>query len=170
MRFFRDGEHWTGLLKRHTDNLLILLTIIMVFLIYHQWSNYRTISNSLLSPSQQINPVVPVLVKSSALFDKPLFGIYVPIALNQVTSSELSIKIKGILYDFDPALSIVTIEMENGSEQIFKAGDKLPNGAEIKKIQPDSILIFYRNRLERLSLPKERLDFLSPPSETEVMP
>ncbi len=47
----------------------------------------------------------------------------------------------------------------NNEQKMYKVGDELPGGAQIKKITSDGLLIWYNNRLERISLPSDELEF-----------
>ncbi|MCC5792882.1 MAG: hypothetical protein JJT82_09800 [Legionellaceae bacterium] len=95
----------------------------------------------------------------------PVFGAYVPKVTNEaaISASTLDVKIVGIVYSSTAEESQVLVELADGEQKSFHVGDVLPGDAQIKKITHDGMLIWYNNRLERIELSKEELNF-SPPA------
>ena len=97
------------------------------------------------------------------------FGDYVPKNLNDadVKQSMLDLKVVGIMFANNEAVSHVIIRTANGLEQTFGVGDTLPGGAIIKRITPDGVLIGRNGSLESLSLQKRALIFEPPAKPLE---
>lgn len=95
----------------------------------------------------------------------PLFGEYVPSNLDAagVRQSMLNLKVVGIVFSENENDSEVVLQEENGQEHFFHVGDSLPGGGVIKRITTEGVLVLRAGGLERLSLPKEELNFEAPP-------
>jgi general secretion pathway protein C len=107
--------------------------------------------------------------KHQAGLKNMLFGDYIPVSLDaeNVRQSTLNLIIVGILYTAKDHDSQVILQESNGQEHFFSVGDKLPGGAVIKRITADGVLIRKNGELERLSLPKDELQF-EPPAKPLV--
>lgn len=92
---------------------------------------------------------------------RPLFGEYVPKNLNaaDVQESMINFKVVGILYAEREEDSEVILQKPSGQEHFYHVGDKLPDDSLIKRITTEGVLILREGKLERLSLPKEGLQF-----------
>lgn len=93
-----------------------------------------------------------------------LFGDYVPDHLDAagVRQSMLNLKVVGVLFDEIEKDSQVLLQKPDGQEQFFRIGDTLSDGAVIKRITTEGVLVLHAGELERLSLPKEDLHFRDP--------
>jgi general secretion pathway protein C len=104
-----------------------------------------------------------IIDSRSALFTKPLFGVYTPgLSDAEIKQSTLDLQIVGIMYSPDNQESQVIIRASGGSEQTYIIGDKLPGGAKIKRISKKGIVVLYNGSLESLSLPQNELLFDEP--------
>ncbi|HAF88101.1 MAG: hypothetical protein CMF38_06160 [Legionellaceae bacterium] len=102
----------------------------------------------------------PSITPSSPVFTTSLFGQYN--APRIIPASSLDIHIVGILYDYEGSYAQVILKTENNQELVYGVGDKLPNGAEIKKINKHNVIILYHQRLEKISIKENPLKFDAP--------
>jgi general secretion pathway protein C len=100
-------------------------------------------------------------LKPSSLLNSPLFGDYVPKNLNDsgVQPSSLNVTVVGVVFDVNEKDSQVILQAPDGKEKFFYVGDTLQDGAMIKRISTEGVLVLHNGVLERLSLPKEELQF-----------
>lgn len=96
----------------------------------------------------------------------PIFGDYIPKALVDlnVKPSGLDLTLVGIVFSKDPKQSMAIISAPGNQVQHFFLGDWVPGQAKINQITPDGVVLEREGQLESLSLPKDELDFESPPS------
>ncbi|GEM_PF-1778296 len=94
----------------------------------------------------------------------PLFGDYVPSNLDAagIRQSMLNLKVVGIVFAENENDSQVILQQENGQEYFFRVGDELPGGGVIKRITIEGVLVLRAGDLERLSLPRDELNFEAP--------
>ncbi len=94
----------------------------------------------------------------------PLFGEYVPSNLDAagVRQSMLNLKVVGIVFAENENDSQVILQKENGQEHFFRVGDELPGGGVVKRITVEGVLVLRDGELERLSLPRDELNFEAP--------
>lgn len=94
-----------------------------------------------------------------------VFGEYIPdeLGVDDIKKSITNLKLVGIMYSEQEEYSIAMIEIESGQEKMFHVGDKLSGGVIIRKITPYGVVVSRNGSLEKLSLPKEELEFSPPP-------
>lgn len=104
-------------------------------------------------------------MKQTTIARHPLFGEYVPSNLDAagVRQSMLNLKVVGIVFAENENDSQVVLQEENGQEHFFRVGDDLPGGGVIKRITVEGVLVLRAGGLERLSLPRDELNFEAPP-------
>jgi general secretion pathway protein C len=90
-----------------------------------------------------------------------LFGIYVTSNLDEskVKQSMLNVTLVGVLLADKIEDSQVIIRSANGQEKTYKVNDIIPGGAIIKRIVASGVLVEHNGALERLSLPRNKLNF-----------
>lgn len=100
----------------------------------------------------------------------PLFGDYVPTSLDAsgIKQSMLDIRVVGVVFAKDEQASQVLMHLSNGQEAVFVVGDHLPGGIEIIRITQEGVLLRHDGELERLSLPKQALQFLPPENTSNL--
>ncbi len=100
----------------------------------------------------------------SLAVNTPFFGEYVPKNIHDagVMQSTLNLKLLGILFSTVEKAAQVIILTPEGQQRIFHVGDSLPEGATLKRITRDGVLILRNGQLERLSLPQNPLLFEEP--------
>ena len=141
----------------------MLMIVFVSFILWNFWGlTDEPLSDSISQPDKVV--ITPTTEKDSNIknaLEYPLFGVYLPEGSGEIKASSLDIKVVGIMLANEQADSHVLIELANNEQKIYKVGDELPGGAQIKKITNDGLLIWYNNRLERISLPSDELEFNS---------
>ena len=96
-------------------------------------------------------------------FTNPIFGKYVPQDIDAagVKQSNIDVTIVGIMYASDDN-SQVLLHFPDGYDHVLRVGDVIPGGGIIKRIAEEGILVLHNGVLERLSFPKDSLDFDEP--------
>lgn len=104
------------------------------------------------------------VIQPTATLNTPLFGDYVPRNLNAaaVRPSMLNFTVVGVLLSENEEDSQVLLRKSNGQEEFFTVGDELPGGVIIKRVTSDGVIVLHDGVLERLSLPKDELNFDAP--------
>lgn len=97
----------------------------------------------------------------------PIFGDYVPKNLDAagIRQSMLNLTVVGVIFAAVEHDSQVLLQKPNGEELFFHVGEDVPGGGVIKRITAEGVLVLRDGVLERLSLPKEELNF-----EASAMP
>lgn len=88
-------------------------------------------------------------------------------ALDQMPVTNLQMRVTGIVKTSDqsqPSKAYISIEGQPG--KIYQEGDDLPNGVKINSISADSVILDIDGRLEKLPLPREKLEFKPRQQET----
>ena len=112
----------------------------------------------------------PADLGEASITKHPLFGEYVPSNLDAagVRQSMLNLKVVGIVFAENENDSLAILQRENGQEHFFRVGDELLGGGVIKRITVEGVLILRDGELERLSLPKDELNFEAPAQPMSV--
>lgn len=155
------------------NHYLKIMTAGLVILILFEWIHaiqlYSQVHELVRLP---LKP--PILKKVSsvsvttkqAMLKANLFGDYVPADVGRfpVKQSTINAKVVGILYVADDEKkSEVMLELTGHHVKSFHLEDTIPGDAVIKRITADDILVMHHGTMERLSLPKNEVNF-SPPS------
>lgn len=93
-----------------------------------------------------------------------LLGDYQP-PLSAIPTSESSLQLMGIM-KAEPVEQSQVIISVNQEEKVYQLGQTLPNGAVLKQILDDAVIIEQQGHLERLALPKAELEFKPLPNAT----
>lgn len=160
------------LIMKHASRPLVLQLMSAVFVVLLIWDWVSGIG--LLS---RLNHVVELKIVASksqeseeheatlqSTLNQPLFGEYVPSNLDAagIRQSMSDLKVVGVLFSEDEEDSQVLLQKPDGQEQFFRIGDTLSDGSTIKRITTEGVLVLRAGELERLSLPKEELQFRAP--------
>ncbi len=157
------------LILKHASRPLVLQLICAAFVVLIAWDwgdgirlfsrlNDSVQSRIEASKKQETGAHESVLQSS---INQSLFGEYVPNSLDAagVRQSMLDLKVIGVLFALDEKDSQVLLQKPDGQEQFFRVGDTLSDGSMIKRITTEGVLLLRAGELERLSLPKEELQF-----------
>lgn len=93
-----------------------------------------------------------------------LMGDY-QLPLDAIPASESALQLVGIM-KAEPLEQSQVIILTNQEEKVYQLGQTLPNGAVLKQILDDAVVIEQSGRLERLLLPKTELEFKPLPNAT----
>lgn len=157
------------LILKHASRPIVLQLLCVAFVVLITWdwgSGIRLFSRLNSSAQSRINASKEQesQVHESTLqasVNQSLFGDYVPNSLNAagVRQSMLDLKVVGVLFALNENDSQVLLQKPDGQEQFFRVGDALSDGSIIKRITTEGVLVLRAGELERLSLPKEELQF-----------
>ena len=157
------------LILKHVSRPLVLQLIcaVLVVLITWDWgagirlfSRLNDSAQSRIEDSKKQEAVGHESTLQSSV-NQSLFGEYVPNSLDAagVRQSMLDLKVVGVLFALNENDSQVLLQKPDGQEQFFRVGDTLSDGSMIKRITTEGVLVLRAGELERLSLPKEELQF-----------
>lgn len=156
--------HLAILIKENYKKIVLCLLFIVLLLVFV----YQLVKISWLFSATSSMPKLPSPTVANIKKDKDLrvltmdlFEKYVPLA-KDIKKTTLKVRLAGILYSSNPQKSQAIILLEDGKEQNFIIGDKLPQGAEIKQIHEKEVLILYNGTLESLTLIQDELRFVKP--------
>lgn len=112
---------------------------------------------------------LPVIAKNdtneliASIPDNHIFGK----AMSQMPVTNLQMHVTGIVkMSGHSGTSKAYISVEGQPGKIYQEGDDLPNGVSINSISDDAVILDIEGRLEKLPLPREKLQFKSRPKET----
>lgn len=170
MSFVNDGSNW---LKQHLSPEWGWMSFSVIAVFGILW-NITHVVTTFMSPSTTSieQPIAKPMNEANleASLKAPLFGEYIPdLKHAEVADSSLNYVIVGIMYSTDPHQSQAVIQAEDGFSKIYKQGDFLSSNLEIKEIQPNGVIISNQGRFERLSLPKNDLQFDPAPPPLKMM-
>jgi type II secretory pathway component PulC len=109
-------------------------------------------------------PVVNVDVDANARLiaaipDQHLFGLS---ATGDMPVTNLQLRVTGIARETDANntnISKAYISIAGSPSKIFQVGDTLPDGVKIYEITSDTVILENAGQLEKLPLPREKLEF-----------
>lgn len=160
---FDLNELWTG---KYGKWLVISGCLLFSLLIFFELSRFFLRDHFSLAELDKAPPVVnsPQSSQNNTVHAS-LFGEYLSPDLNEsdIKQSMLNVELVGIMFNAKINESQVIIRSAGGEERGYRAGDKIPGGALIKRILTDGVLLEYQGALERLNLPKQELRFDPPP-------
>jgi hypothetical protein len=88
-------------------------------------------------------------------------------AMSQMPITNLQMRVTGIVkMSGQSGASKAYISVEGQPSKIYQVGDDLPNGVTINTISGDAVILDIEGRLEKLPLPREKLQFKSRPKES----
>lgn len=123
---------------------------------------------------QSVKPVVQLDTDANARLiaaipDQHLFGVS---ATGDMPVTNLQLTVTGIARETDANsenASKAYISIAGAPSKIFQVGDTLPDGVKIYEITNDTVILENAGQLEKLPLPREKLEFKKrdPEAETE---
>lgn len=149
----------THVLQKRTV-VILAFVLVLSFITYQIISFYQFIHHKLVTNSTAVT-VKPKFKESKSVLAVSLFGEYLPNS-DSIKASSLDLKVVGISFSGKSESSQVIIQSANGEERVYFAGDKLPGGAEIRKINKNHVVISYNGELQRLNLLNSSLKFEKP--------
>ncbi|OGV28091.1 MAG: hypothetical protein A3E88_05385 [Legionellales bacterium RIFCSPHIGHO2_12_FULL_35_11] len=143
-----------------------LISVVLLVLISLQFINFARNLNVAMqtADANDIKKVFPSNYnKSISLYtlNLPIFGKYTPSKLSDlnIKDSSLNITIVGIMFSESNTDSEVILRFPDLMEKNYKVNDTLPGGAKIRHISVDGVIINRAGNLERINLPKLKLNF-----------
>lgn len=151
-------------LKSYEKHAAVCVAGLFAVLTVGVWGRYFWPSQA-VPFAQGSTPLVsakPPLNAKAHVFTRALFGEYLSLEDGRIGRSSLDLTIEGIIYSSIQKDALVSLRGSSGDVKVYAVGDKLPGGAVIKKILKDSVVVQYRGKLERISLPVNELRFDKP--------
>lgn len=152
-------------IKQHAAlGLCALLGLVVFFtLIYavQQWHHDWAIAHH-ETAAPTISNVDETADIIAAIPDEHVFGK--SFSGNQVPITNLQLRVTGIVKvenEENTAVSKATISISGQPGKIYQAGDSLPYGVKIYDITSDAVILENDGHLEKLPLPREKLQFKS---------
>jgi len=176
----REYAHWTQrpirwarrLVERAPDYLPYLLTILLAFAlapfvwIFLLESSPKPRLPTLLSGRKNtLHSAVAILDRYDP-FGTPPPSLAHGAAAGSVIASNLAFKLVGVAVLPDPHRSLAILQAGN-AERVYRVGDRLPGGARIVAVHPNSVVVRYQGVLQALSFSHNSL---GPPQPTLLYP
>ena len=137
--------------------LLLLLTVTLLLIDVSKWySDIRFLYNTEKS-NQTKNSLDETTLMIESLPEVHLFG-QAYTHDQDVPLSDLQLNITGIVKT-ENAVSKVYISAQGQPSKIYKIGDRLPEGVKVYDITKDAVIFEHNNRLEKLPLARQPLEF-----------
>jgi type II secretory pathway component PulC len=136
--------------------VLIFLTLLTIFLTIQQWRSDWELTHQVIpavTPAQNDAANMIAALPSTHLFGQSLSG--------EMPISSLQMRVTGIVKveNEEGSLSKAYISVSGQPSKIYQKGDNLPHGVRIYAITPDSVILERDGQLEKLPLPREKLEF-----------
>lgn len=154
--------------QRHLLGGVIALSLCvaatLIYVISAWYLDWMLAHQTIHASAKQDNNAAAQMI--AAIPSQHLFGIS-PKSEMPVTNLQLSVT--GIARETDENnenVSKAYISIAGAPSKIFQVGDTLPDGVKIYEITPDTVILENAGQLEKLPLPREKLEFK--PRETEI--
>lgn len=146
----------------------ILSVCILMTLFYSvwQWSlDWKIAHQEIAAPSLKTPEKKDIIASISNHY---LFGQ--PAKLGDIPITNLQLRVTGIVKKEGPmSYSKAYISISGQPDKIYTTGDILTGGVKIYDITPDAVVLENEGRLEKLPLPREKLQF-KPRQQAEEFP
>lgn len=131
--------------------LLVLMGLLTIFYIV-SW-----IGDFYIRLPQQSNQIIHAVQPLTSISQSHVFGSYND-SLQNIPETSLQLTLEGIMLDLnDEAHSYVIISTPSTPASVYKLGDMLPGGAQLKRILQQQIVINYQGEDQAVSLPVDQL-------------
>lgn len=140
------------------------LAVLTLFMALWQWHNDWALAQQSFT---QTAPVVSNTDMIARLPEDHLFGK--AFSTGNMPITNLQLRITGIVKvnnEQGNSVSKAYISIEGQPSKIYQVGDSLPYGVKVYEITNDSVILENNGHLEKLPLPREKLQF-RPPLNTE---
>jgi hypothetical protein len=147
----------------------LIASLIMVYSIW-RWHGDWIIAHETLPPPPALNATDQTALMIAAIPDDHLFGQAYS-NNGEVPLSDLQLRVTGIVKvttEGGGSFSKVTISISGQPGKIYQVGDNLPYGVKVYDITPQAVILENGGRLEKLPLPREKLEF-HPRTTTEEL-
>lgn len=142
---------------------LICLILASISLAFHQWRQDWVLVHQIVPPPPKPPKETDTNAAMTALAQQHLFGL----AMNktgEVPLSNLGLRLTGTLKAMNGEnshFSKASISMTGLPSKIYRTGDKLTDSVKVYAIENDAVILENNGRLEKLPLPREKLQFKS---------
>ena len=156
--------------QRTTLAASILLALLAGFLLVYslwRWHGDWLIAHYTPNVAPILNATDETAMMIAAIPDNHLFGQTFSKS-GEVPLSDLQLRVTGIVKvtnESNGTVSKAYISISDQPSKIFQAGDSLPYGVKVYDITPDAVILENGGRLEKLPLPREKLQFKPPQAE-----
>ncbi len=140
---------------------ILLVALIALTLSYscQQWyDDWSFIKQTPAAPSLAlINEDIEMI---NAIPDRHLFGN--TLDNNNVPITHLQLQVTGIVKVDDNQPGVISkayISTSGQPSKIYQVGERLPSGVKVYEITPDAVILENDGRIEKLPLPREKLQF-----------
>ena len=126
-----------------------------------RWYNDWELAHQSLSVPPALTATDETARLIAAIPDNHLFGQAFS-KTGEVPLSDLQLRVTGIVKvtnESSSAVSKAYISISGQPSKIYQAGDSLPFGVKVYDITSDSVILENGGRLEKLPLPREKLEF-----------
>jgi general secretion pathway protein C len=171
---------WMGIISYNMPmmNMIIdirglLLAIVAFFLIGYslwRWHGDWVIAHQPLTAKPTLNATDETATMIAGIPDDHLFGNTYS-KNGDVPISDLQLRVTGIVKvenETSTSVSKAYISISGQPSKIYQVGDSLPYGVKVHEITADAVILENGSRLEKLPLPREKLEFKPRPAEEGV--
>tara|TARA_Y100000588_G_C14226190_1_gene913236 strand:- start:1458 stop:1982 length:525 start_codon:yes stop_codon:yes gene_type:complete len=144
--------------------LFLVLLLLFVFQLFFNIKSLYYLDDVFVqkpSPIAQNKPPANI----TAIQNLSIFGDYISddMSGDDIKKTVANLKLVGIMYSAQEENSMAMIQTESGQEKMFHVGDQISDGIYIRRITPGGIVLSRDGRLEKLNLPKDEINFETPP-------
>ncbi len=148
---------------RYAQGVCALLAALCVFTFLDtlwQWHSDWVLAHQVVVPSKTLASTDQMAALIAAIPNEHLFGE--SLSKNNMPITNLQLLVTGIVKttsDQQETTSKAYISMSGQPSHIYQVGDVLPSGVKIYAITPNAVILQIDGHLEKLPLPRERLQF-----------
>jgi type II secretory pathway component PulC len=153
---------------------ILISTLVAVLLLYTliqtlgQWRHDWSLAHQTIPVPVSVAPDKTAEM-ITALPEAHLFGLHTGLSkLGDIPITSLELRITGIVKiatEQNNTLSKALISIAGQPSKIYQVGDRLPMGVKVYAITPDAVVLENDSRLEKLPLPRKKVEFRAPSKE-----
>lgn len=147
--------------------LMLLITLVTLTNLLTEWHADWNLAHPKKAPAQIVKTSVTDDISHSIatipqihLFGEAITGI------GNMPLSNLQLHLTGIVHSTGDSKAYIAIATHPG--KIYRTGDQLPYGAKIFAITDDTVVLQNEGHLEKLTLPREKLQFRHAAAQTRM--
>ena len=139
-------------------SILALLTLVTFFSTIYHWHDDWKLAHQEAAPTK-VTATDEKALMIGAIPSAHIFGMAVE---GELPITDLQLSVTGIVKvdsEQNGSASKAYISISGQPSKIYQTGDELPDGVKVYQITPDAVILQNDGRLEKLPLPRQKLEF-----------
>lgn len=139
--------------------LIVFVALTLSYTIW-QWHKDWLLAHEIPAPPPTVKTINETAEMIAAIPNNHLFGQ--SFSNGSVPITNLQLRVIGIVKvenEINGSISKAYISISGNPGKIFQVGDRLPYGVKVYEITPHAVILQNDGRLEKLPLPREKLQF-----------